>query len=307
MAGDVILEHFKVDHISDAWKTLVENVAMKGDRVSPRGIPSKELEDVILEYPRVKGYTFINKRRRINPVFHLVELFYFLNGRTDASLLVDYVENMTDFANDVGRFDGSYGPSIYESLPFAIYELNNDRDSRRAVVPILRSHHLNPNSLDIPCNIFLGFRIRGNRLNMNVFTRSQDLFRGFLYDTLEFQLLQLFVSKVLKVDPGSYTHHILSLHLYRKDFSSALESLVEPSNGSDTPIVPDFSGQDTFWQYARTMGAVCEWTDFDAGFTSDDMRVALTSYRKRTRNSYKGLYSQWVNWWLETRSNAQGA
>ena len=302
------MEHFKVDHISDAWKTLVQNVVMKGNAVSPRGIPSKELENVVLEYPRVKGYTFINRIRRINPVFHLVELFYFLNGRTDASLLVDYIENMADFANDVGRFDGSYGPSIYESLPFAISELDNDRDSRRAVVPILRSHHLNTNSLDIPCNIFLGFRIRDNRLNMNVFTRSQDLFRGFLYDTLEFQLLQLLVSKVLSVDNGSYTHHVLSLHLYRKDFSSALESLVEPSNGSDTPIVPNFKGQDSFWKYARTMCALSEWVDFDEGFTSGDMRIALLSYRNRERNSYKGgLYSQWVNWWLDTRPNAQGA
>ena len=295
---------FKVDDVDHAWRTLVQNIVMSGISVSPRGLKTREIDNVILEYPRPGSYSFINEKRRINPVFHLVELFYFLNGRTDG-LLADYIDNMKNYENEQNRFDGSYGPSIYESLPFAISELQNDPSSRRAVIPIIRSHHLNHNSIDIPCNVFLQFRINNETLEMLVVTRSQDLFRGFLYDTLEFQLLQYFLSKVLFANVGCYYHYISSLHLYENDFSNAIESLSVPdlSSADEPKILKVFNNQYDFWDYSRMINIqsdlAANWPDQTNDF--DDISRAIINWKLRRKCLSSGLYSDWVNWWLENR------
>src|SRR5256885_5647582 len=163
------------------WPNLVHRVINYGKSASPRNLDTIEVENVELEYIH-PTYVFNNRIRRLNPVFHLVELMYFMDGRND-DLLVQYIKKMEDFINpNTKRFDGSYGPSLYESMPWVVYALMHDSSTRRAIVPILRPQHItNPFSRDYPCNIVLGFRIRDDQLNMNVVTRSQDLYRGFLY------------------------------------------------------------------------------------------------------------------------------
>jgi len=293
---------FESHTIDESWHTLVENVIVKGDIVSPRGKKTKELENVVLFYPHVDQYKFINMKRRINPVFHLVELFYFLNGRND-DLLSNYIQTMSEFENSTHRFDGSYGPSIYESLPFVIRELSEDHDTRRAVVPILRSHHLNGSSKDIPCNVFLQFRERNGELNMTTVTRSQDLFRGFLYDTLEFQLLHYILAWLLKLEPGNYTHYMGSLHLYDTDASAALESLAEPINAGSIvrPILPDWDSPSDFWRYSRRVMDVAEFLSNP----SDDIQRAIRDWRMRViSRDGLGFYESWVKWWLDTRKDS---
>lgn len=298
------MEVFKVEDIDHAWRTLVQNITVHGNLVSPRFQRTKELSNIVLEYSKPRSYSFINEKRRINPVFHLVELFYFLNGRTD-NLLADYIEDLKNYENEQHRFDGSYGPSLYESLPFAIDELIHDEDSRRAVIPIIRSHHLNHDSKDIPCNVFIQFMIRDKKIDTLVVTRSQDLFRGFLYDTLEFQLLQYLLSKLLSIGVGSYYHYVSSMHLYEKDWSNALESLAFPDiSSTDEPkILSAFDNQFDFWSYARRVNIqsdlACNWTDQAMDF--DDISRAIINWKLRRKCLSSGLYSDWVNWWLRTR------
>jgi len=284
----------------EAWPTLIRAIKIDGVPIAPRGKESMELENVTVDYPKPSSYTFATTSRTINPVFHLVELFYFLNGRSDA-LLSNYVGKMDEFINEAtGRFDGSYGPAIYESLPYVISQLSADNDSRRAIVPILGRHHLVESSKDIPCNILLGFRIRNGCLNMNVVTRSQDLYRGFIYDTLEFQLLQLMLANLFKIKVGSYRHNIFSLHLYVTDYGKAntvpLKSI--PEFAMKAPVPPNFNTSQDFWRYARKVCAIIEFSEYSAG-PEDDIIHAIYCWKNRIISTELGVYSAWVNWWLE--------
>jgi len=289
-------------NLIESWHSLIRAVKSDGSAIVARGIEALELENVSVDYPKVTDYTFILPARRINPVFHLVELFYFLNGRSD-EMLSSYVGAMEEFVNEsTGRFDGSYGPAIYESLPFVISQLSADNDSRRAVVPILGRHHLIESSKDIPCNVILGFRIRKRLLNMTVVTRSQDLYRGFIYDTLEFQLLQRLLANLFGIGVGSYRHNIFSLHLYAVDSTKVSSVNFTPNLTfeKDLPTLPRFSTAREFWQYTRSTCIFAEYPDFHLlNGIHDDIAHAIVAWKNRFVPPEYGIYTKWVKWWLE--------
>jgi thymidylate synthase len=284
--------------IGGMWKQLVGLVANEGIPVRSRMQETLELEDIFIEYPEVRSYVFKNPIRNINPVFHLVELMYFLCGRNDADALTKYMSKMEEYTDDLlNIFEGSYGPSIYEALPYALAQLKHDKMSRRAVIPILRqSHIVHLDSLDIPCNLSLGMRIRAGKLNFSVTTRSQDLFRGFIYDTLEFQLLQFMLAKFLDVGIGSYSHHMYSLHLYTKDLTTARTAAeFQKEEFSERPSMT-FSN---IFPYAQKIMNNAEF--FCEPDEDDDVANAIVAFRSRSRSENIGIYTEWANEWLSER------
>ncbi len=302
----------EVLELSDAWRKLVRLVVNEGKPAAPRDIGTIEVENVEVDYIK-PTYTFTNKLRRLNPVFHLVELMYFMDGRND-KLLIEYIKKMNDFVNkDTNRFDGSYGPSIYESLPFVIQKLKSDNLTRQAIIPILRMQHVASfGSKDFPCNIVIGLRIRNNALNMNVVTRSQDLYRGFLYDTLEFQLLQSMLANLFKVNVGKYHHTIFSLHLYEDDLEKSQRASVlqQENSESDGPRLPQFSTFDELWDFCHVRCQIADYAAYNTmnpgailgtmNLGVDDMSRAIVAYATRRTDQYPlGPYTKWVNKWLE--------
>lgn len=299
----------KANSLEHAWSKLVETVLSEGKPTSPRNLDTIEIENYTIEY-NTPTYVFPNRIRRLNPVFHLVELFYFMDGRSD-NLLSKYTRKMDDFINpDTLRFDGSYGPAIYESMPWMAWALTSETATRRAVFPILRQQHVaRPFSKDFPCNIALGFRIRENKLNMNVVTRSQDLYRGFLYDTLEFQLLQTLMSSLLNVGIGTYHHTIFSLHLYQQDIEAAQKAAKIYTSEEPMFIKPTIPKFETFqdlwaWCHERCMFAELAVNHSIASeelnlLPDDDIANAILAWQDRTQIIPLGPYTQWVNDWLE--------
>ncbi len=285
--------------IGKAWDTLVDLVMNSGFIVLPRGFPSVEVRNVTIEYEEPSQFTFQNPIRRINPVFHLVELFYFLNGRTD-DVLIKYTKTMSEFMNDYNRYDGSYGPSLYLHLPWAMHQLREDPMTRRAVIPILESRHLLVNAKDIPCNDLIALSIRDNKLNFNVVTRSQDLFRGFIYDTLEFQLLQYMLAQLMDYKVGTYCHHIFSLHLYNKDKELALAAKGKTHLNTSRPNIADFDNTDKFfWQFARYVSSVID-DPFNLKEDTEDITSAIANWcKRRDPPLHIGIYTYWVTEWLK--------
>src|SRR5438094_7053742 len=301
----------EVIDLADAWKKLVKLVVNEGKSAAPRYLDTIEVENVEINYLR-PSYTFTNKLRGLKPVYHLVELVVLMDGRND-KLLIEYISKMRDFQNaGTGRFDGSYGPALYECLPYVVQQLRADPLSRRAVFPMLRMQHVaSPHTKDFPCNIVIGLRLRDKALNMNVVTRSQDLYRGFLYDTLEFQLLQFMLANLFKVNVGKYHHTVFSLHLYADDIEKALRASILPSDIQEEPRLPQFDTYDELWEFCHIRCAIAEyavWNSanpgrvlFNYGLGVDDMSNAIVQYvsRKSDTGNLIGPYTKWVNKWIE--------
>ena len=51
--------------------------------------------------------------------------------------------------------------------------------------------------------------------------RSNDVWLGAAYDFFQFTRVQLAVASVLGIEPGTYNHHVGSLHIYEQHWSAA--------------------------------------------------------------------------------------
>lgn len=164
---------------------------------------------------------------------------------------------------------GSYGVRIHGSLGQLVDLLARDPDSRQAVLTVYDStRDLNRGEPDIPCTIALQFLLRDGRLNMRVIMRSNDLWLGFPYDTIQFFALQAAVAAALNVPIGEYVHSVGSLHLYERDFEAA--SKVMPPLGQD------------FWKDMVVFAYPIWWGSTIADISSRARDIALGTHKGDT-------------------------
>jgi thymidylate synthase len=92
-----------------------------------------------------------------------------------------------------------------------------------------RAHFWNGNK-DQVCTMHLIFRIRKDKLDASVVMRSQDMYRGLVYDCVFFVYVQELMLKALvptypELKLGTYTHYAHSLHIYERDAEAVVKML----------------------------------------------------------------------------------
>lgn len=156
-------------------------------------------------------------------------------------VLTDRFKAWSPFIDD-GVLWGAYGPRIAGDLGQVVKTLQADPDSRQAVLTIFDSgRDLNRGVKDVPCTIAIQFLLRGT-LRMRVMMRSNDIWLGFPYDTMQFSTLQAAVANALGVQMGEYSHLAGSMHLYERDTDKAMQIALSKSITFDTmwsPMVKD--------------------------------------------------------------------
>ena len=70
--------------------------------------------------------------------------------------------------------------------------------------------------------------------------RSNDVWLGAAYDFFQFTRLQIAMAWVLGVAPGTYAHHVGSLHIYEQHYGAAEELKY---NNEPLPEIPYFTGR----------------------------------------------------------------
>ena len=93
--------------------------------------------------------------------------------------------------------------------------------SRQAVLQLFDSTDLAKPHEDVPCTCTLQFLMRGGKLHLVVYMRSNDVIKGLPHDIFCFTMLQEMVARIMSVDLGIYKHCVGSLHLYDTDKSKA--------------------------------------------------------------------------------------
>ncbi len=221
------------DHIPERYPEVLRLALDEGRRVEPRGQKCLEITPLCVSasYPRKR--LFGTPGRNENPIFPYIEGLWVLRGDDSPEMLSHYVRQTLCYVNpQTGRFDGAYGPRIrngrgLDQLDAVYRRLQKDRHSRRAVMTIFDPIRDNDeDSLDVPCTISWQFMIRDDKLEMITYMRSNDLFRGFVYDTIEFQWFQEILAGWLGVDVGTYFHIVGSAHVYLTDKPRIDEILV---------------------------------------------------------------------------------
>lgn len=162
----------------------------------------------------------------------LGELMWYLSESDNLAHIQYYLPRYDQSAEENGRIHGAYGPRLFNNnginqIEQVISILKRKGSSRRVAIQLFEARDLLADYKDIPCTCTMQFMIRKNRLNMMVFMRSNDAYRGLPHDIFAFTMLQEILARTLGVDLGSYKHAIGSLHLYEEDAERAKAYLNE--------------------------------------------------------------------------------
>ena len=212
-------------HIEDAvngYVDLVNHVLSNGRPAAPRGFNTLEIEDAVIHIDNIFAALPLGVGRGTVPGIGAVEACQLLGGVSTPETVIAVGPQFKNYTEDNGVFHGAYGRRTNGQYDFAIEKLKNDRDTRQAVVTIWNPEYDNQEGKrDYPCTVLHQFRIRDNKLNMSVYMRSNDVWLGAAYDFFQFTRVQLAMCSVLSIEPGTYAHHVGSLHIYESNFVSA--------------------------------------------------------------------------------------
>ncbi len=115
-----------------------------------------------------------------------------------------------------------YGPRIVAQLDRVIKELQDNPNSRRAVVSILKESDLDlldkPNeTLEFPCCDSATFYIREDKLNIQLHMRSENVGQVLKLDMYLWGRFTCYLAEQLGLETGIFRSSIVSAHCFTKD------------------------------------------------------------------------------------------
>lgn len=207
---------FRGETGDEVYLDLLQQVNDRGDEVSPRGQRTRELLDVTIELRQPHLAPPLAVRSNFNHGIAAAETVQLLAGVSCLNQLDQVSRGRFSRFADNGRLRGAYGPRLNDQLLAVETRLHADPDTRQAIAVLWDRDE--PITRDVPCTLSLTFRIRRNRLDLKVHMRSNDVILGVPYDWYVFSRVQLAMAECLGREPGSYVHHVDSLHLYDRDW-----------------------------------------------------------------------------------------
>lgn len=216
-------------------------------------LPSRAGEVIAAPHPVTTVYErpqervlFTVDQRVANPVFHLMEALWMLDGRWDAEWLDQFVRDYSERFGDEPRGWGPDEPSVVQwgaygkrwrhwfhkdenavfdtsgtglkmdQLLQVIRQLRDNPQDRRVVVQMWDpTSDAGQSYRDVPCNLTLVPRIVGGALDIAVFCRSNDLVWGaYGANAVHFSVLQEYLAAGVEVPVGRYYQVSVNFHLY---------------------------------------------------------------------------------------------
>lgn len=169
---------------------------------------------------------------RISPAYLFGEWLWYFTGRQDMKFISCFGKIWKQMSDDGITNNSAYGHIMMNKFGFDQIEkiielLKIDPDSRRAVININVPNKNVIETKDEPCTIALQFLVRKNKLHCTCMMRSNDIWLGFPYDVAFFTELQKYVADILQMEYGTYTHFVVSLHLYERNVNAAKKIINE--------------------------------------------------------------------------------
>jgi len=211
-------------NISFAIVRSVQELLLDGTDVVVKERRTKELitRNTRLERP-LERYLFAPKRHN-DIVAQFAESMWVLAGRNDIAWLKKYLPRAPLFSDDGETWRGAYGPRLrrwgsVDQVDAVRKLLLADRASRQAVMSLFDPAIDYGPSKDIPCNNWLGWIIREDRLHMSAALRSNDVWWGFSgANAFEWSILHEMLAYWVNAEVGRADYLAMSFHLYSDHF-----------------------------------------------------------------------------------------
>lgn len=268
------METLTINDLRSGYLDLVTLVRERGERVVPRGQPTRELREVIIQLVDPYDALPVGVGRRPNLAIAAAEAIQLVGAFSNAPMMTRIAPAFKQFLEPGGFFHGAYGRRIQRQLAVVWQRLSADPDSRQAIATLWDSKRdMQPDRLDYPCTLSLTFLIRHGKLELHTTMRSNDVWLGVAYDFFQFTQLQLTMARALGRRPGPYFHHAVSLHAYERDFER-MDKLHEPTLDASNRLISGF-GPDV--GYPVMVSSAMERARLIAGVATHDSTIELTS------------------------------
>ncbi|MFA5693652.1 MAG: thymidylate synthase [Acholeplasmataceae bacterium] len=190
------------------------------------------------------------KRTFIKGIIH--ELLWFINGDTNIKYLVDHnvniwtdwpyhnylkdnpndqitmdefkerIINDKDFAKKWGDLGPVYGSQWrnfngVDQLEYLINEIKANPNSRRMILSAWNPAEIKDMMLP-PCHTLIQFYVVDNKLSLQLYQRSGDVFLGIPFNIASYALLLMMVAQVTNLEPYEFVHTIGDAHIYSNHF-----------------------------------------------------------------------------------------
>ena len=227
---------------------LLDTVMRTGETRDDRtGVGTRSLFGWQSRYDLAEGFPLLTTKR-VHPRSVIVELLWFLAGRTDNDWLNERGVSIWDewaTADQTGRFgreagdlgpiyghqwrnfgatrdrDGSFRSDGVDQLRHVIEEIRTNPSSRRLIVSGWNPREAEQVALP-PCHTLFQFYVTGDgRLSCQLYQRSADLFLGVPFNIASYALLTHMVAHVCGLQPGVFVHTFGDVHLYRNHVDQA--------------------------------------------------------------------------------------
>lgn len=161
--------------------------------------------------------------RNISKSYICGELLWYALGRNDVAFINKFAGLWGRISDDGVTSYSAYGDIVFNRHGFNQVEkiiqlLCDDPDSRRAVINFNVPNEHVIETKDEICTIALQFLIRDGKLNCYGIMRSNDVWYGLPYDVIFFTELTKYIAHRLNIPYGTYTHDVMSLHVYERNY-----------------------------------------------------------------------------------------
>lgn len=205
------------------YTKLFSDTMVLGRIVSPRGQRIRELLDAQIELSPLFPFQDFTDRK-YNYSYFIQEMKWKLGASKYDESIKEHAKMWDSVQNPDGTFNSNYGQYWFGQqmgLMKAVLELIRDKDSRRAVIPMLTDDHLSPETKDTVCTEAITLHIRDSTLYMSVHMRSSDQIFGLGTDVPTFSVLYMLALGLLRsVYPGLEVGKIkitaASSHIYER-------------------------------------------------------------------------------------------
>ena len=188
------------------------------------------------------------KKLHLRSIIH--ELLWFLNGDTNIKYLTDNgVKIWNEWADDDGDLGHIYGyqwrswPDYngghIDQISQVVETIKNNPDSRRILVSSWNVADL-PNMNLPPCHAFFQFYVADDKLSLQLYQRSADIFLGVPFNIASYALLLKMMAQVSGLEEGDFIHTFGDAHIYLNHLEQVdLQLSRSPRSLPEMKINPD--------------------------------------------------------------------
>lgn len=265
--------NFVFTDVSQALPGLMRQL-MLAEETGSRAGRTKEMTHVGISLLSPWQREILVKHRKPSIAAQIAETVWVLAGRDDIDWLAHYLPRAPDFSDDGKRWRAAYGTRLrswprrdgttetVDQLRYVVEQLRDKPDTRQAVMNVWDPVVDTAPGKDIPCNDWLSFLSRNDKLDLHVAVRSNDAIWGWSgINAFEWSTLLEVVAGLTMRKTGALHFSVTSFHLYEHHWAKAdkIASWSPEEFAARPSHSPRFDGSAVNWDLDQLDEALREW------------------------------------------------